>query len=336
MKIQLFNNLNDIPGIEKFIHRFPVFATQEYANYLKEIQNCDVFWFCGFVWENITFILPFAVRTKYFFKRGEFLTSSIYLNEPIDFETEREFLNSITLFIKEKKVCDWIQQPPNWAIFNSYPKNSVFAAFGTYKINLQTKNLDELFNIIDTKDRSDIRKAIKEEVEIKQGFQFLSDALMLISATAKIAGISSPSQQELTYLRDQINVFISYFRGVPQTASIFYTNKYAWFNMYAGSKDKPFRGSNSLLYWTAIKEAKENGVLFFDFVGARINPVPGSKQEKIQRFKEHFGGELIKGYLWKMPVSKFRYNLYNSLIKTVSVVTGKKFKADIIDQERNR
>lgn len=336
MKIQRCNDLKDVPGIEKFIQRFPVFATQEYADYLKEIHNYRVIWFCGLVDDHIKFILPFSVRTKYLFKRGEFLTSSIYLSEPIDFETEREFLTSVTTLIKQKKLCDWIQQPPNWAVFNIYPHNAVFASFGTYKIDLQTKNLDELFNGIDTKDRSDIRKAIKEEVEIKQGIHYLNDALILITATAKIAGISSPSHQELMFLKDHINTFVSYFNGIPQTAAIFYTNKYAWFNMYAGSKDKPFRGSNSLLYWNAIKAAKEDGVLFFDFVGARLNPVPGSKQEKIQRFKEHFGGELIKGFLWKMPVSNIKYNLYKSLIKIVSLITRKKSKGDIIDQELNR
>jgi len=56
------------------------------------------------------------------------------------------------------------------------------------------------------------------------------------------------------------------------------------------------------LYWSAIKFAKEKSVLFFDFVGTWINPEVGSKQERIQRFKEHFGVELFKGFIWKMPI----------------------------------
>ncbi|MFO7525505.1 MAG: peptidoglycan bridge formation glycyltransferase FemA/FemB family protein, partial [Ignavibacteriaceae bacterium] len=267
---------------------------------------------------------------------GMVLTATIQLDENIDLKTEKEFLNSIIEIIKQKKLCDWIQQSPNWAIFNSPPNGADSAPFGTYKISLQGKSTEELFNSIQTKDRSDIRKAIKEGVEIKSGFNLLNEAMALISATAEKADISLPSKEELHYLKENIQVLISYYQTVPQSSAIFYTNKYAWYNMYAGTKDKPFRGSNSLLYWSAIKSAREKSVLFFDLVGAQINPDPGSKQEKIQRFKEHFGVELFKGYMWKMPISKFKYYMYDYLIKTFFLISRRKFKGDIIDRERNR
>ena len=68
---------------------------------------------------DIQFIIPFAVRNKYIFKNGMFLTASICLDENVDIETEKEFLNSIIAIIKQEKLCDWIGQPPNWALFNS-------------------------------------------------------------------------------------------------------------------------------------------------------------------------------------------------------------------------
>ena len=65
---------------------------------------------------------------------------------------------------------------------------------------------------------------------------------------------------------------------------------------------------------TAMKLMKERGVKYYDFVGARINPDEGSKYEGIQRFKSRFGGELKKGYLWKMPLNKFKYKLFCWLV----------------------
>lgn len=336
MTVQHFKKLDDIPGIERFSDILPVFATQEYSNYLNETVNLSTSWFCSIVNTDIQFIIPFAVKNKFFFTKGQFLTATIYLDNDINVETEREFLNSIVGIIKQEKLCDWIEQPPNWAIFNSYPDGAVFAQFGSYKINLLGKTIDELFISIQTKDRSDIKKAIKEAVEVKRGFEFLNDALSLIAATSEKANISIPSDEELNYLKDNINVFVSYYQNIPQSSAIFFSNKFAWYNMYAGSKDKPFRGSNSLLYWSAIKFAREENVLFFDFVGARINPEVGSKQERIQRFKEHFGVELFKGFIWKMPISKYKYYTYCYLRKILFAIKQEKLKGDIIDQELKR
>ena len=336
MTIQKFSKLTDIPEIEQFIEGIPLFAAQEYADYLEKTKNYCFIWFHAYINPDTKLIIPFATRKKYIFKVGTFLTATIRLNKKISVEIEKEFLNSIIKLIKEENLCDWIQQPPNWAIFSSYPDGAVFAPFGSYQINLREKSVEELFNSIQKKDRYDIKKAIKEGVEIKSGHNLLNEALVLIAATAKKANIDIPSDTELTYLKDNIRVFISFYLGVPQSAAIFYANNYAWDNFYAGSKERPFRGANSLLYWSAIKSAREKNVLFFDFVGARINPEVGSKQEKIQRFKEHFGVELFTGFIWKMQFNKFKYRIYNYSLKTFYAIKGKKVNGDIIDQEKKR
>lgn len=336
MTIQRFSKLFDIPEIENFIEVIPIFASQEYADYLKKAKNYCFIWFYAYISPDTRLIIPFATRKKYIFKVGTFLTATISLNKKISVETEKKFLNSIIKLIKEDNLCDWIQQSPNWAIFRSYPDGAVFSPFGSYQINLREKSVEELFNSIQKKDRYDIKKAIKEGVEIKSGNNLLNEALVLIAATAKKANLDIPSITELTYLKDNIQIFISYHEGIPQSSAIFYTSKYAWYNMYAGLNQNPFRGANSLLYWSAIKHAKEKNVIFFDFVGARINPEPGSKQEKIQRFKEHFGVELFAGFLWKIQLNKFKYCIYNYSRRTFYLIKGKKFKGDIIDQEKER
>ena len=96
--------------------------------------------------------------------------------------------------------------------------------------------------------------------------------------------------------------------------------------------DGVFNAMN-LLHWSAMKLMKERGVKYYDFVGARINPDEGSKYEGIQRFKSRFGGELKKGYLWKMPLNKFKYKLFCWL---VAAKQGRNYCGDVIDQERKR
>lgn len=335
MTVELLPDIQLIQEKYGLVDKIPLFAEQEYADYLISFKGVRTKWFVEMEGDSLIFILPFAVKKKFPFTKGYFLTSVNNIGNNT-FEKERAFLEEVVTLIKKKKLCDWIQQPPNWAIFNCYPDGAVFAPFGSYIINLHRKSIDELFDSIQTKDRSDIRKAVKEGVEVKNGFHLLNDALVLINQTAEKANIGVPSVNELNYLKNNLNVFVSYYQNIPQSSAVFYSNNYAWYNMYAGAKDKPFRGSNSLLYWSAIKFAKESKVLFFDFVGARINPEPGSKQEKIQRFKEHFGVELHKGYLWKMPISRVKYSLYFFLIKLIFIIKRKKLKGDIIDQELER
>ena len=81
-------------------------------------------------------------------------------------------------------------------------------------------------------------------------------------------------------------------------------------------------------------DMKKRGVKWYDFVGARINPIPGSKQEGIQRFKSRFGGELKIGYLWKYSISPLKVRLYQTYIKLKNS-RSHSYTKDIIDQENS-
>jgi hypothetical protein len=333
---RVYNKFEDVPESERFSENLPVFATAEYTRFLEETEKSTTIWFHWVADMGTQFIIPLTVKKKYYFKVGTFLTSTICTAEKIDLENEKIFLNSVIKTIKAQKICNWIQQSPNWAIFNAYPDGAVFTNFGSYRINLCSKTKDELLNSIHVKDRADIRKALKEGIVIKRGLDYLGIALHLIKHTAEKAGMRVPSVNDLRSIKDNIEVFLSYYNDVPQTSAIFYTNKFAWYNMYAGTSDKPFRGSNTLLYWAAIRSAKEDGVSIFDFVGARLNPQTGSKQEKIQRFKQHFGVEIATGFMWKMPISKSKFYIYQLLIKILGIIRRQEIKGDIIDQELKR
>jgi len=340
LAIEIIYNIKKILENYNLSNKVPIFSTQEYADYLLEFKKIKTIWFIEKVEGSITFIIPFATKRTLVFTKGYFPTAVNNL-ENITIERENEFLEEVVSLIKGEKLCDWIQQSPNWAIFNSKPSGAVFAPFGTYKINLEEKSLDELFNSIEIKDRQDINKAIRENIIIKKGNDYVIDSINLINFTASKAGISSTDINEINklryYLGNKLWVYVAVDKNnILQSTVIFLSNNHTTYAIYAGSIKNPARGSTTYLYWEAIKDSKLNNVKYFDFVGARINPEPGSKQERIQRFKEHFGVELRKGFLWKMPISKTKFYIYNSIARIVIFLKGKKFRGDIIDQELKR
>ena len=80
---------------------------------------------------------------------------------------------------------------------------------------------------------------------------------------------------------------------------------------------------------------KKRGVKWYDFVGARINPSPGSKVEGIQRFKSRFGGELKEGFLWKKNYNKIKSSFYSIALYSYGKIKKINVK-DIIDQENGK
>ena len=53
-------------------------------------------------------------------------------------------------------------------------------------------------------------------------------------------------------------------------------------------------GAVRLLHWEVIRKLRDLGVEYYDFVGARLSPVEGTKLEFIQRFKSRFGTNLVQ------------------------------------------
>ena len=83
------------------------------------------------------------------------------------------------------------------------------------------------------------------------------------------------------------------------------------------------------MYWEAIKLFKGLGVQRYDFVGPRINPEKGSKQDTINALKRRFGAELKQGYIWKHPIKPLKYKLYG-------VAARSRSGGDIVDAERHK
>ncbi len=337
MSVHKYNNFAEIPGSELFSEKIPIFATQNYYDYVKEIKNHDTIWFVNLENNKVTYLLPFAIIKKTIFRKGYFVTGIISFAPGYSSENESKFLENVIIDIKKNKLCDWIQQGPNWALFNTFPADSRAVRFGTYRITLKDKDEAELFKLIQKRSRQDVNHAIKNGIIIKKGRDFLNDCLSVINSTARKGNLQLLSINEaeklLFYMKDNCKIYVSYKDDIAQSATIFLSNEYCKYALYAGSISELYRGSNNYLFWEALKDAKKDDCCYFDFVGARINPVPGSKQERIQLFKKHFGSEFVEGYIWKMVITKWKFNFYQILLKFYFLISNKKMKKDIIDQE---
>ena len=337
MIIKIYYKYADIPDSDRLIGNTPIFATQNYAGYIKELRNRDTVWFAQIKENSVSYLIPIAINKKLIFRRGYFLTGVISFNTNNSLEEEKEFLDNVVNYIKKEKLCDWIQQGPNWALFNTFPTGSKAVKFGTYKIFLKDKTEDELFNSIKRNHRNNISNANKSEVRIKKGIEYLNDCRAIINETARKANLHSLSLTELNRLffhfKDNLKIYVSCLGDVPQSAAIFLSSEYCTYALYAGSINKAFRGSNALLDWETIKDAKNNNSRYFDFVGARINPAPGSKLEGIQNYKKRFGCDFVQGYLWKIVLSEGKFRVFNILLNFYFLILNKKNKKDIIDEE---
>lgn len=340
MVIRKYNKYAEIPDSRLFSDRIPVFATQNYADYLKELKKHDTYWFAGIEDDKVTCFIPVAISERLIFKRAYFLTGVIILNPDKSPETEKEFLENVAEEIKKNKLCDWVQQGPNWALFNSVPADSISVKFGTYKLFLKDKCEEELYKLIKNTERGNINKALKSDIKIKKGTDYLSDCLKIVNSTAQDANLHPLTLKEakklIYHFKDKLKIYVSYSDGTPQSAAILLRNEYCTYGLYAGTIPNAFRGANAYLWWEAIKDAKLNNCEYFDFVGARVNPEPGTKLERIQRFKKHFGSEFIQGYLWIMVISGLKYKVYKNLLKFYFLVLNREMRKDIIEQELER
>jgi len=85
-----------MPNNETIEDKIPIFASQKYADFIRETKNYHAIWIESK--ENrIHYLIPFAVMKKGPFKKGMFLTSVNSLGNVNTIESEKEFLKVIII-----------------------------------------------------------------------------------------------------------------------------------------------------------------------------------------------------------------------------------------------
>jgi lipid II:glycine glycyltransferase (peptidoglycan interpeptide bridge formation enzyme) len=190
-----------------------------------------------------------------------------------------------------------------------------------------------LWRNIDRITRQNIGTAQKEGVTIRDGSDAPEIAYKLVAETFGRSRLPFMSRESfMRFVRglgDNGRILVADYRGIAQSYVVFGFSDYCAYAVYAGNLADQHRGANKLLYWEAIRSFQRLGVQKYDFVGARINPVKGSKQEGINLLKKRFGARLIEGYMWKYslrPVKSLAYSF------AVRLLRG----GDIVDQEHHK
>ncbi|MCM8782023.1 MAG: peptidoglycan bridge formation glycyltransferase FemA/FemB family protein [Candidatus Omnitrophica bacterium] len=306
----------------------PVFARE---NFLRAVGD-EYGWLGGFDNKGqLLFILPYTIIKKAFLRIVRFRVETIKTNPSSNLQDEKEFLNMCVEYFRSKKT-DLIMPATTNAIFHTFPDGAIAAPYGTYIIDLQQPE-DKLWQNIERITRQNIKRAIKLGVVVQKYEGSLETVHALIRSTFK--------RSQLPFMN--FNSFIKFIEGLGeyglimtadlnesiQSCVVFAFSSYCAYAVYAGNIDHIVQGANKLLYWEAIRYFKNLGVKKYDFVGTRINPTRGTKQEALSTFKKHFGCTLIKGFIWKYALNKFGYQLYNLAAKLRS-------GGDIVDAEKHK
>lgn len=316
-----------------------VFFSHSYAKLVRSLGKQIIYCYSN------KYIIPVVITNKLLFKYG-ILMSEPYVFATKDAECEEDessFLNDLSDYLKKSVKLQWLLPTPASAFFNAFPQGVIKIPFGSHVIDL---SLDEeiLWKNLHSKHRNVIKKAEKDGVVVQCGINksLINDYNKMDIETwnrsNKSAIGKSVYQSMVENMPENCVIYIAYLNGDPQSGAVLYFNKIMCYYMYGANKNNPHTGSGNLLQWRVIMDMKNNGVKNYSFVGCRINEDINSKYHGIQRFKERFGGELKKGYMFKKIYNKWAYEAFDLLVGIANFIhTGHFGKInDIIDQELHK
>lgn len=276
-------------------------------------------------------LLPYTIIKKGIFRFARFRVETIPLVPEFDVEEEKEFLAGCVDYFSSRGVDVIIPATTN-SIFRTYPDGAIAAPYGSYIINLLQPE-ETLWRNVERITRQNIKTAIKRGVTINVWRGHLKPVYEMIHNTFKRSGLPFMGYTSFERFVEGLGecglIMKAEYEGKLQSSVVFGFSDYCAYAVYAGNAANLVQGSNKLLYWEAIKRFKQLGVRKYDFVGARINPEKGSKQEALSTFKKHFGGELIQGYIWKYPIKPLKYRLYR-------LAAWMRSRGDIVDAEKHK
>lgn len=303
----------------------PIFARESYL----KCKGNEFGWF-----ESDQFTIPYVIQGKLIFKWLTFMYQPIAKREGLTQESEKLFLQEVIDFIKTANLCDFINKAQAYVLFNAIPDTCDKVEYGTYRMNIEKAD-EEILADCHHKHRYKIRKATREGIEVKT-----TNDIDLVHANIKHTMVRQnsmfyPSYEYIKSLaencKENVKFFITEKDGKIQGSAILIYDDNAGYYMFGGSIPKPATGAINLMHYEMIKFLRDRGIFTYDFVGARVNAIKGSKYDGIQRFKKGFGSDLVKGYTFRYVVNPAKYKLFRSLINMYGYLSGNKYN-DVIDQ----
>lgn len=306
----------------------PVFAAE---GFLRAVSN-RYGWLGGIDEDGkLRCVLPYTIVQKAIFRMVRFRVETISLGNDLTIDEERAFLNSAVAYFRTIGADVIIPATTN-TIFRTYPDQADAAPYGSYVIDLREPE-EVLWKNIGRITRQNIGTAEKDGVHIDSGLEHLDAAHALIKDTFARSRLPFMDRKSLhrfmNGLGENGKLLVAEDKGTIHSCVIFAFSDYCAYAVYAGNIARQHQGANKLIYWEAIRSFKNSGVRRFDFVGGRIDPTKGSKEEAINLFKQRMGAKLIRGYMWKCPLRPLKSLPYSWAVRFLR-------GGDIVDLERHK
>lgn len=292
-----------------------------------------------YLYDKEYFLLVVICRELYIFKVASLPVECLSIQDRHK-ENEKEFLNKVVSYLRKSRKVHWIGPTSTSAFFMAYPDGSEWIPFGSHVVDL-TLPQDVLWNNVHSKHRNVIRKAEKAGLTIRFGNseELIQDFAYLDKVTWERSGKKGKGIKWFENLveayGEQILIFCIYKEKEIQGGIVLHYNDCMSYYQYGGSVNDVQLGAMNYLHWYAMLYLKDKGIRRYSFLGCRINEDENSKYHTLQRFKSRFGGELVRGYMFKVPCNFFMYCLERRL-RYVKRNRGRRCPLDIIDEERNK
>lgn len=277
---------------------------------------------------DMRIVVPYVLRHRAFVSWLQ-LQWGVWSSVPIDTETERAFLEGVVRWCRSNRIS-FVAQPVTMALFRTAPVGAPSAPFGTVLVDLNPSE-DELWAGMKHSNRTTIRKARSEGVSIEWGAHLADEAYALCARTMARSELGFPSAERframVARLDDAVDIGVARIGATAAAAVVNPRSRFGAHCLFAGTADTPAFGAANLLQWEAMLRARQQGARMYDFVGIRLDPAPGSKYAGLRQFKTRFGGEVVEGCLWKLPLSRWKYGLYEKMRHAQGGAD------DVIDQE---
>ena len=301
------------------------------AAHLRSVGD-EFGWLGGFDARNtLRCVLPFTVVRKAIFRMVRFRIETLPVGGELSVAEETAFLDQVIAHFRARGADMVIPATTN-TIFRAVPAGAISAPYGTHVIDL-TQTKEALWKDMHASHRNAVSKSERKGVKISHGLEHLPAVHEMITVTLKRTGLGFMSFEKLDKmvreLGPHIRIYVAEFEGKLQGCAICPFSLHSAYYLYAGSAERPVNGAMKQLNWEAMRSFQDLGCRRWDFVGARIDPDPGSKQEGLSIFKERFGGRLVKGHMWKYSFHPLKFMLYQLAARL-------RRGGDIVDEERRR
>jgi len=204
---------------------------------------------------------------------------------------------SVIMISLNKHIVD--TQPFIWHKFKVTPRY-------TYVLNLED-TIENIYKRFSYKRRNDIRKAIKDGIEIiKTNELGLVKNLVLKTFFRQRKKINEYILGKILFefASDKNSfAFVAFKKGIPiSTAFCIYDKDTAYYLLGGYDFENKHHGAGALTLWECIKYSKGLGLKYFDFEGSMI--------PNIEKFFRDFGGELKPYYM----ISKAKF-IFECILK---------------------